>query len=181
MLSTDLLHAGHIPYNLDERLPLVPFLKDIPDVAGRDLLGERDGDGMVDALEPGCDVRDESYLPTQLRRHLPLVDVVCQAVRDDVVSQVLHVVLWARFGARSGVAGHAKDCRVSCWRDVVEKWGDSELGGGGVAAWVGNEAGGCNGTATSEFRKTVCPLGVEAVVSAQIYDEWLAAIGGSGS
>jgi hypothetical protein len=52
--------------------------------AGHRLL-ERDVDGVVDALEPNGYVWNECHFGAQLGANLPLVDVICEAVRDEVV------------------------------------------------------------------------------------------------
>lgn len=52
----------------------------------------------MNTLEPNGNVRNESNAGVKLGADLALVDMVSQAVRDDVVGQELNVVLRARFG-----------------------------------------------------------------------------------
>ena len=169
MRAADGLHAGDIPDDLHERLAAIPILIQIADVAGSHGVSEWDGDGMVDPLEPGRDVRDEGDGAAELGGDLALVDVVGEGVRDDVVGEVLDVVLGGGFGARAGVAGHAEDGRGG--GDEGDEWGDPHLGGGGVAARVGDAFGGGDAGAVDQFGEAVGPVGVEAVVGAEVDDE----------
>lgn len=56
----------------------------------------------MDALEPGGYVRDECHVRPQLRGDLPFMNMVCQAVGDDIVGEVLDVIFGA--GLRAGAA-----------------------------------------------------------------------------
>ena len=167
--AADGLHAGDIPDDLHERLAAVPILIQVADVAGAHGGSQRDGDGVVDPLEPRRDVRDEGDVAAELGGDLALVDVVGEGVRDDVVGEVLDVVFWGGFGARAGVAGHAEDGRGG--GDEGHEWGDPDLGGGGVAARVGDAFGGGDPGAVDQFGEAVGPAGVEAVVGAEVDDE----------
>ena len=111
---------------------------------------------MVDPLEPGRYVRDEGDVAAELVGYLALVDVVGEGVRDDVVGEVLDVVLGGGFGARAGVAGHAEDGRGG--GDEGDERGDADLGGGGVAAGVGDAFGGGDLGAVDQFGEAVGPV-----------------------
>lgn len=98
----NVLDAGRFPCDAHQGLAGEAFLVEVADVARGEWFRKRDVDGVVDALEPGGHVRDECHFRTQLRRDFPFVDVVCQAVGDDVVGEVFDVVF--RTGFRAGAA-----------------------------------------------------------------------------
>src|SRR5690242_17869833 len=89
----------------------------------------------VDTLEPHSNVRDECYISAQLPGNLLLVDVIDQAVRNQVVGEVVHIVLRARLGSCSRVTRDAENSRLST--NEIKERRDTELSGGCVAARVG--------------------------------------------
>lgn len=99
---TNVLDAGRFPCDAHQGLAGEAFLVEVADVARGEWFRKRDVDGVVDPLEPGGHVRDECHLRTQLRRDFPFVDMVGQAVGDDVVGEVFDVVF--RTGFRAGTA-----------------------------------------------------------------------------
>lgn len=100
--SADVLDAGRLPCDAHQGLAGEAFLVEIADVARGERGGEGNVDGVMDSLEPGGHVRDEGHSRPQLRGDLPFVDMVCQAVGNDVIGEVFDVVLGA--GLRSGAA-----------------------------------------------------------------------------
>ena len=79
-LTGDFLHQRAFTDYFYQRLAFVPFLVYITDVSGCVDPFERNGNGMMYALEPDCDVRDECYIVLQLGGYFFLVYVVCQAI-----------------------------------------------------------------------------------------------------
>ena len=55
-------------------------------------------DTYVNALKPHGDVWDECNISPQLRGDFPLMDVIRQAVGDDVILEIVDVVLWRWLG-----------------------------------------------------------------------------------
>lgn len=102
MSPANILDAGRLPCDAHEWLAGEAFLVQVADVARDEGLGERDVDRMMDALEPRGHVRDEGHLGAQLRGDFSFVDMVCQAVGDDIVGEVFDVVLGT--GLRAGAA-----------------------------------------------------------------------------
>lgn len=100
----NVLDAGRLPCNAHEWLAGKAFLVEVADVARGEWGGEGDVDGVVDSLEPGGYVRDERHLRAQLRRDFSLMDMIRQAVGDDVVGEIFDVVFGARFRAGAAVA-----------------------------------------------------------------------------
>lgn len=117
---------------------------------------------MMDPLEPLRHVRDKRHLDAELGGDLPLVDMVREAVGDDIVSQIGDVVLRGGLRAGAGVAAHAEDGGLP--REMGQEGRDADLRGGGVAAWIGDA--GClrDCGARDQFGETVCPGWIEAVV-----------------
>jgi hypothetical protein len=108
----------------------------------------------------------ESNRSPQLSTDLPLVDVIGQAVRNHVVGEVLDVVLRARLGSSSGVSRDTEHGGLST--EVRNNGSNGDLRGGGIATRVGNTSGLGNLGAANQLGKTVGPLAVETVVSAQV-------------
>lgn len=106
---------------------------------------------------------------TQLSANLALVDVISQAVGDEVVGQELHVVLGARLGASTRVSRDTEAGGLAAKEG--NEGSNSKLGSGGVASRVGNAGGTGNLGALNQLGKTVGPLGVEAVVGAEVNDD----------
>ena len=178
VLAADVLDQRALARDLDELLFVVAVLVELADVAGRHLVGQGDGDGVVDAGEPDGDVGDESHIGAELVGDLALVNVVGQAVGDEVVGEVVDVVLRAGLGAGARVAGHTEDggvCRRG--RDVLEEGRNTELSGGRVTAGVGDAGGRGDLVALGELGQTVCPGRVEAVVGAEVHNEGLLVAG----
>ena len=168
MRAADGFHAGDIPDDLHERLAAVAILVQIADVARAHGSAQRDGDRVVDPLEPGGDVGDEGDVAAELGGDLAFVDVVGEGIRDYVIGEVLDVVLGGGLGSGAGVAGDAED-GGGCGYEWYKR-GDADLGGGGVAAGVGDAFGGGDFGTVDQFGEAVCPAGVEAVVGAEIDD-----------
>ena len=123
----------------------------------------------VDALEPDGDVRDKGDLGAELLRDLSLVDVVRQAVRDDVVREILDVVLRRRLGPRSRVARHAEHGWLAA--EMRHQRRDGQLGRRRVAAGVRDPGRLGDLGARHELREPVRPAGIEAEVGAEVDDE----------
>lgn len=90
----------------------------------------------MNALEPDSDMRNERNAGVQLRTNLPLVNMIRQAVRDDVVGQELHVVLWARLSASAGIPGDTEGSGLPT--EERDEGSNANLGSGGIASGVGN-------------------------------------------
>lgn len=173
--ARNVLDKGSLTNDLDELLTGVAVLVDVADVAGGHLLVQGNADGVGDTLEPDCDVGDERNAGAQLGADLTLVDVVSQAVGDEVVGEEVDVVLGAGLGAGTGVAGDTEGGRLASKEG--DKRSNTNLGGSGVAAGVGNAGGTGDLRAVDQLGQTVGPLGVEAVVGAQVNDD--VALGGT--
>lgn len=85
VLTADVLDERALARNLDELLLVETVLVELSDVARGHLVGERDGDGVVDAGEPDSDVGDERHGCAELCGDLALVDMVSQTVGNEVV------------------------------------------------------------------------------------------------
>lgn len=103
---------------------------------------------------------------TKLSADLPLVNVIRQGVRDDVVGEVLDIVLGAWLGASAGVSRNTKDGGLST--EVGNNRSDSNLSSGGIAAGVGNTSSLGDLGATDQLGQAIGPLVVETVVGAQV-------------
>jgi len=93
MLARDILDERRLPSNLDELLPGVSILVQVPNFPRGHLLGQGNADSVVNPLEPNCDVRNESNRDTKSSSYLTFVDMVSQAVRHQVVLQLIDVIL----------------------------------------------------------------------------------------
>lgn len=169
MRPTNGLHTRRFARNTHQRLARKTLLIEVPDVPRRKGFREGNTDRMMDALEPAGYMRDKRHLRPELRRDLPLVDMVCQAVWYDVIGEVVDVVFGAGFGAGAAVAGDAEDGRLAA--EVGKERGDADLRGGGVAAWVGDAGCAGDGWAGDEFGEAVGPVRSEAVVGGEIDDD----------
>ena len=67
----------------------------------------------MNTLEPHSDMWNERNVGVQLVADFPLVNMISQAVRDDVVGQELNVVLRAGLGSSTRIPGNTKDGRLS--------------------------------------------------------------------
>lgn len=123
----------------------------------------------MNTLEPDSNVGDEGNAGSELRADLPLVNVISQAVRDNVVREELDVVLGAWLGTSSRVSRDTERSGLST--EERNQRGDSNLGCSRVAARVGNASSlGDIGTC-DQLGKSVSPLGVEAVIGAEINND----------
>jgi len=165
----DVLDARRLPCDSHQGLAGEAFVVEVADVARGERLGERDADRVMDPLEPRGDMRDKRHLCTQLRRYLPFMDVICQAVRDDVVGEVFNVVLGARFRAGAAVARDAEDGGLA--GEMGDERRNADLGGGGIAAGVCNTGGASDGATGDQFGKAVGPIGREAVIGGEVDDD----------
>lgn len=120
----------------------------------------------MNTLEPNSNVRDESNAGVELGADLALVDVVSQAVRDNVVGQELNVVLRARLGTSAGVSRNPKSGGLAT--EEGNQGSDSDLSGSSIASRVGNTGCLSNLGAVDQLGKTVGPVAVETVVGAQV-------------
>lgn len=167
--ASNILNQGSFTGDLDELLAGIAFLVEVADIARGHLLLQGNADAVGDTLEPNRDVGNESNAGAQLRADLPLVDVVCQAVGNDVVGEELDVVLGARLGASTRVAGHTEGGGLAAQEG--NKRSNTKLGSGGIAARVGDAGGTSDLRSVDQLRQTVGPLVVEAVVSAEVDDD----------
>jgi len=165
----DRLDARRLPADLHQLLPGVALLVQVPDVARRERLAQRDRDRVVDPLEPRRHVRDERHLDAQLAADLALVDVVRQAVRDDVVAEVLHVVLRRRLRARARVPADAEHRRLPA--EELDERRDAQLRGRRVAPRVRDALRLRDVRARHQLGEAVRPLVVEAVVGREVHDD----------
>lgn len=99
VLAADGLHQRRLPCYPDQLLASISFLIQLTDITTSHGFCKWNVDGVMDALEPDSYVGDERHLRAQLRAYLPLVDVVCQTVRDDVISEKFDIILGAWFCA----------------------------------------------------------------------------------
>lgn len=90
----------------------------------------------MNTLEPARNVRRKCHLRTEMGCNLPLVNVIRQRVRHDVVGQNLDIILGTGLGASTRVAGNSKDGGHA--REVRDKRRNGKLSGGSIAAWIGN-------------------------------------------
>lgn len=187
--ASDGLDGRRLANDLHELLTSITILVDVANVAGGHLLLQGDADSVlyrsqlrlkprsdsietrvtyVNALEPDSNVRDERNAGAKLCADLLLVDVISQAVRNDVVGEVVHVVLGAGLSASSGVAGNTEDSGLTT--QVGHKGGNSNLSGSSVASRVGDTGSLGNLGTADQLRQTVGPVAVEPVVGTQIDD-----------
>lgn len=120
----------------------------------------------MNALEPDSNVGDKRNASSELCTDLSLVDVVSQAVRNDVVRKVLHIILGAGLSASARVSGDTKDGGLST--EVGNERSNADLGSSSIATGVGDTSGLSDLTTVDQLRKTVSPLVIEAVVGAQV-------------
>ena len=97
------------------------------------------------------------------------MNVIRQAIRDDIVGQILDVVLRTGFRARAAVARDAEDGGLAA--KMGEERCNANLSCSGIAAGIGNTSGACNGATGNEFREAVGPIGGEAIIGREVYDE----------
>lgn len=171
VLAADVLDKRGLANNLDELLASVSVLVDLTNVTRGHALLEGDRDGVVDTTEPNGDVGNEGNLSAELAADLTLVNVASQAVRDEVVGEVVDIVLGRRLGTGAGVTGNTKDVRHTA--KVLNEGGNAELGSGSIATGVGNLSGIRDVVSLDELGKTIGPRIVEAVVGRKIDDNAL--------
>lgn len=169
VLAANILHARSLADDLHQSLACVSLLVQVADISARHGLLQGQADGVVDTLEPDGNVGDECNFNAKLAADLTLVDVICQAVGDDVASQILDIVLGAGLGACAGVTGNTKDGGLAA-EEGYERC-NTELCGGCVTPWVGNTGGFGNVGSIDKLWKTVGPLAIESVVCGEVDDD----------
>ena len=123
----------------------------------------------MNPLKPNRHMRDESHTRAQLHRNLPLVNMIRQTIRNDIIRQILHIILWARFRPRPRKPRNAKDRRLPSQKR--HQRGNPNLRGRGIAAGIVDAGSPCDFGAVDQLRETVGPVLVEAVVGAQVDDD----------
>lgn len=124
-------------------------------------------------LEPNRHVWYKRHIPPQPRRDLPLMDMIRETVRNEVIPEILDIILRTRFRARARVSRDAEHGRLPA--QMVHQRRDTHLRSCGVAPWVRDARGFGDLGSVDEFRETVGPVVVEAVVRAKVHDDAFAA------
>ena len=186
MTTSNALDERCLANNVHKLLTSITVLEDIADVARGHLLLQRDADRVlersqhcskikkgkvktyVNTLEPGGNMGNERNASVKLRADLPLVNVISQAVSDEVVGQEVDVVLRARLGTSAGVPRNTE--RGGLATEIRNQGTNSNLGGGSVASRVGYPGSLSNLGPVDQLRETIGPLAVETVVRTQIDD-----------
>ena len=157
MLPGDRFDERWLASDLDEFLSSVSILEQRSDVPRTHLLLERQADGVlqhmsasehekyrtvvsyVDTLEPNRYVRNKGHIRPELGGDLPFVDVIREAVGDDVVGEVVHVILRAGLRPCARVAGHPEHRGLAT--EVWHQRPDAQLCGRGVTSGIGDPRG----------------------------------------
>ena len=134
VLSADRLDQWGLANNLDELLASIAILVDLSNVSRSHRLVQGNINRVVNTLEPDSDVWYEADRSAKLVADLALVDVVSQAVRNQVVGQELDVVLRRWLGSGAGITGDTENGRLAT--EMLNQRGNSELSGSSVAAGV---------------------------------------------
>ena len=83
--TADRFYGGYVANDFHKWFTFVALLVKIANITRGHFLGERDGDCVVDSLEPYCDVWDEGDGVVELGGDFLFVEMVSKGVRDDVV------------------------------------------------------------------------------------------------
>ena len=122
----------------------------------------------MNTLEPSGNVGNEGNAGVKLRADLPLVNVISQAVSDEVVGQEVDVVLRARLGTSAGIPRNTE--RGGLATEKRDQRANSNLGGRSVASRVGNAGSLSDLGPVDQLREAIGPLAVETVVGTQVDD-----------
>lgn len=141
---------------------------------------EGHGGGQRDALEEGMDMGDEEDGGANLVRHLPLVDVVDEGVRSQIVLEEVRIVVLGGLGPGPAVSGDSEHAGRGLEAEGFLGREQGDLGSGGVATRVGDELG-PRDLLPESFRESVLPGFIEPVIRAEVQNDnvpsWLERVG----